>query len=421
MSTDRIREESAPAPESMEDPAEVLEVILDPVRRGTLYPYYKRLRELDPVHATDVLHGQPGWVLTSYADAHTLLANRGMISDSHNVQIFDTGESGKHFFDLMKRTLLFLDPHEHDRLRGFMTRSFTPRAVDRLRPHIQAVVDEILTKAEATGSMDLVSDFAFPLPTRVICEILGVPREDLSIIYDWLHDFARRGDISGVTPEVERRGEEATHGFTDYFMRHIEDRRKRPRDDFISHLVHVEDEEGTLTDRDLVATFVLLIQAGHETTANMIGLATLALLRNPDQLRWLREEPDRIMTCVDELIRYDSSVHVVQRVGSKPTQIRGKTVSPGEVCVIFTGATNRDAERFSEPDRLDLTRKNVPHLTFGLGNHICLGARLARAELQIALRTLLVRLPGLVLCEDGEPELRDSLFLRGLKRLDVTW
>jgi len=421
MSLEPSSQEMAPAPELIDDPAEVLEIILDPRRRGTLYPYYKRLRELDPVHGTDVLHGRPGWVLTSYEDAHGLLANRDMISDSHNVQIFDTGEGGQQFFELMKRTLLFLDPREHDRLRAFLAGFFTPRVVNGLRPRIQSVVDEILQRVEAAGSMDLVADFAFPIPTRVICEILGVSTEDLPIIYDWLNDFARRGDISGVTPEVERRGEEATLGFTDYFLRHIEERRKRPRDDFISHLVHIEDEHGKLSDQDLVATFVLLVQAGHETTANMIGLSTLALLRNPDQRRWLQEEPDRIVTCVDELIRYDSSVHVVQRVGSTPVQVRDKTVSPGEVCVILTGATNRDAERFAEPDRLDLERENVPHLTFGLGNHVCLGAQLARAELQIALGMLFARLPDLEYSGVAEPELRDSLFLRGLKSLELSW
>ncbi|MBW2270960.1 MAG: cytochrome P450 [Deltaproteobacteria bacterium] len=421
MPNDHVASSGAPAPESLSDPAEVLDIILDPRRRGTLYPYYHRLRELDPVHGTEVLHGCPGWVLTADADARAVLGNHDMFSDAHNVQIFDTGPGGNLFFEMMKRTLLYVDPPDHDRLRRFLGKRFTPRAVEQWRPRLQKIADELLDRAEDAGKLEVVSEFAYPYPTTLICEWLGVPKDDLPIIHDWLNDFARRGDISGVTPEVERRGEEATRGFTDYFLGHIKDRRKRPGEDLVTVLVQLEDDRGKLTDDELVAACILLIQGGHETTANMLCLNTLSLLNNPDQLQILRDEPARISAAVDELIRYDSSVHVVQRVGTEDIQLRGKTISAGEVCLILTGATNRDPACYPDPDRLDLDRPDVHHLTFGLGRHVCLGGRLARMELEVALGSLLARFPKLQIAGDSQPELRDGLFLRGLKSLPVTW
>ena len=413
---------SPPAPESLSDPVEILDIILDPRRRGSLYPYFARMREVDPVHSTEVLHGRPGWVITSYPEARGVLADTDMISDSRNAEVFDTGPSGKLFFELMKRTLLYLDPPQHLRVRQFLSKHFTQRAVDRRRPTIQAIVDDLLDRAEEVGKMDVVKDFAYPVPTAVILEMLGVPREDIPIFHRWLNDFARRGDISGVTPEVERKGEESVEGFTDYFMGLIRERRKQPREDLVTMLAQPDEKRGELTEEELVAACVLLIQGGHETTGNMIGLSINALLRNPDQLRLLQREPERIQTGVDELIRYDSSVHVVQRVGAKELELCGKTIPAGEVCLVLIGATNRDPAGFENPDRLDLTREKVQHLSFGLGNNVCLGAHLARAELRSAVGSAISRFPTLRLADGEEgPVYRDSLFLRGLKHLNVTW
>jgi len=291
---------SPPDPDSLTDPVEILDVILDPRRRGSLYPYFKRMREVEPVHATEVLHGRPGWVITAYPEARRLLSDVEMFSDSRNANVFDTGPGGQRFFELMKRTLIFVDPPEHKRVRAFLSKYFTLGAVKARRPSLQAIVDETLDGAEAAGKMDLVKDFAYPVPTAVILEILGVPREDLPIFHRWLNDFARRGDISGVTPEVERRGEESVDGFTDYFMDLIRDRRKRPREDLMTILTQPDAARGQLSDDELVAACVLLIQGGHETTADMIGLSVNALLRNPDQLRLAQREPERIDNGVDE-------------------------------------------------------------------------------------------------------------------------
>ncbi|MBJ19444.1 MAG: cytochrome P450 [bacterium] len=412
---------SPPDPESLRDPVEILDVILDPRRRGSLYPYFARMREIDPVHSTEVLHGRPGWVITRYPEARSLLSDTEMISDRRNADVFDTGPSGQLFFELMKRTLLYLDPPEHRRIRRFLSKHFTLRAIMQRRSSIEAIVGDLLDRAEEVGKMDLVKDFAYPVPTSVILEMLGVPREDLPIFHRWLNDFARRGDISGVTPEVERKGEESVEGFTDYFMGLIRERRKQPREDLMTILVQPDEGRGELSDDELVAACVLLIQGGHETTADMIGLSVNSLLHNPDQLQLLQREPERIQTGVDELIRYDSSVHVVQRVGAKDIELRGKTIPAGEVSLVLIGATNRDPAGFENPDTLDLTREKVQHLSFGLANNICLGAQLARAELRIAVGSIVSRFPGLRLADDEEPVYRDSLFLRGLRHLNVTW
>jgi cytochrome P450 len=412
---------SPPPPESLTDAAEVLDVILDPRRRGSLYPYYARMRELDPVHSTEILHGRPGWVITTYPEAWRVLSDVEMISDSRNASVFDTGPRGRLFFEFMKRTLLYLEADDHRRIRRFLARHFTLRAVNARRAGIQAIVDQLLDSVEADGRMDLIHQFAYAVPTSVILQMLGIPGEELPVFERWLTDFARRGDISGVTPEVERKGEETISNFTDYFMDLIRDRRKRPRDDLMTSLVRPDQDGRLLSDDELVAACVLLIQAGHETTSDMIGLSVNALLRNPDQLELLRRKPERLRDGVDELIRYDSSVHVVQRVGPRDIELRGRKIPAGEVCLVLSGATNRDPAAFENPDRLDLTKERAPHLSFGLANNICLGAQLARAELELAVGAVVARFPTLRLDETGDPVFRDSLFLRGLRHLHVAW
>jgi cytochrome P450 len=404
---------------SLRDPKDVFATILDPSRRGKLYPYYHRLRELEPVHATDQLGPNRSWVLTSYRDINAVYRNRAMGSDQRNVALFDTGDTGKLFYDMMKRLLLYLDLPTHNRVRGLVSQAFTPRSVDERRPRMQAVVDELLDRAADEGRMDLVADFAYLLPVTVICEMMGIPPEDLSQFYGWAHDFARRGDVSDITAERVAAGEEATRGFTDYFLGFIRERRLRPQPDLISALVEVHDEAGGLSDDEIVASCVILLQAGHETTADLIGMGTLHLLEHPDELRLLREDPSLIGSAVEELLRYDSSVQIAQRVGPEDIVLGGVTVPAGEVCVLLNGAANRDPGAFPDPDRLDVSRAGQAHVSFGLGNHHCLGASLARAEITIALGTLIDRFPKLALATDCA-EFRPSLFLRGLAALPVT-
>jgi len=409
---------SSPDARSLCDAAEVLEVILDPRRRGELYPYLNRLREIEPLHRTEALHGRPAWLVTSFADALSVLSDKSLVSDARNAEIFDTGPGGQRFYDMVRRLLLYIEPDDHDRIRTLLARHFTPRAVARFRPLMEAVVDDLLDRAEEMGRVDLVGDLAYLLPTAVICDILGVPRGDLPVFHGWLNDFARRGDVSGITPEVERLGEEATRGFAEYFEDLIAQRRRRPQEDFLTVLVEAEDDRGRLGDDELVALCILMIQAGHETTADMIALSTLALLRNPDQLVLLRERPDLLRNAIEEFLRYDGSNQMVQRVSYEDFTLGNVSVRAGEVCSILTGAAGRDPARFDHPDRLDIERRDIQHFGFGHGSHICLGSALARNELEIMLGRMIQRFPDIRLASD-DVEYRDSFVLRGLASLHL--
>lgn len=404
----------------LEDPQEILGLILDPKRRGTLYPYLQRLRETAPILRTDQATGRPAWVLTRYADVRAALKHPDVRSDARGAEVFDVGPRGRHFVDMQRNTLLFLSPRKHDRVRALISRAFTPRSVELRQDRIQGVLDDLIDRALPGGRMDFVHDFAFRLPMVVICEMLGVPTEDLPQFYDWAQDSSRRGEIGGITDEIVRRGEDATIGYTEYFLALIEEHRRHPRFDLMTALIDAEDEDGSrLSDEDLVGSCYILLQAGHGTTQDLLGMGTLALLQHPEQLEFLRRKPEAIPTAVEELLRFDTSVQISQRVSDVPFQLGDTTIGADEVCVLFNGAANRDPASFADPDRLDVTRTPNSHVSFGLGRHTCLGASLARMELRSAFETILRRLPELRLDEDAPHQYRDSLFLRGLATLPL--
>ena len=410
---------AATEPREIADPAEVLRAILDPERRGALYPWLHRLRELAPVHRTEELLVHRAWVMTRYDDIRSVLRHPRMHSDERNVQIFDVGPEGAGFSALMRQTILFLSPPDHDRIRALVARHFTPRVIERWRAAARREGDRLLDRAEEQGKVDLVKDVAYWLPIAVICEMMGIPRADVDLFFQWAHDFARRGDVSAVDADVIRRGEEATRGFRDYFLGLARERRLRPADDLLTLLAEARDERGALSDDEIVATCVILLQAGHETTADLISLGIRGLLLHPGELARLRAEPGRIVEAVEELLRWDTSVQISQRVGPEPIEIGGFTIPPGDVCVLLNGAANRDPARYREPDRIDIGRGPKDHLAFGLGRHRCLGASLARVELQTAIAAVLRRFPRLDFA--GEPVFRGSLFLRGLASLPLRW
>jgi len=316
--------------------------------------------------------------------------------------------------------MLDRDPPDHTRLRGLVNKAFTPRVVEGLRPHIQKIVDGLLARVEGAGTMDLIEEFAYPLPVTVICQMLGVPVEDRERFKQWGLDIARGLDAILLPPDsdVARRSVAARHALADYFRALIAERRAAPRGDMLSDLIAAEEAGDKLSEDELLATCILLLVAGHETTVNLIGNGTLALLRHPDQLRRLREDPGLIGSAVEELLRYDGPVQRTARIPSADVRFDGLTIGKGEMVMPFIGAADRDPAQFPDPDRLDITRTDNRHIAFGWGIHFCLGAPLARVEGQIAIGTLVQRLPRLALATD-RPEYRQSLTLRGLTTLPV--
>jgi cytochrome P450 len=380
------------------------------------YPTYRRLRAEDPVH-----HSPLGfWVLTRYEDVVAVLRDPRCAKEA--IAAFVAARFGVAVPPGIGLSMLDRDPPDHTRLRGLVSKAFTPRVVEGLRPRIQQIVDGLLARVEGAHAMDLIEAFAYPLPVVVICEMLGVPVEDHERFRAWGLDIARGLDAILLPPdsEVAQRSAAARHALAGYFRALIAERRAAPRGDLLSALIAAEEAGDTLSEDELLATCILLLVAGHETTVNLIGNGTLALLRHPDQLRRLRETPGLIAGAVEELLRYDGPVQRTARVPSEDVTIGGRTIGKGEMVMPFIGAADRDPAQFPDPDRLDITRADNRHIAFGWGIHFCLGAPLARVEGQIAIGTLVRRLPKLALATD-RPEYRQSLTLRGLKSLPVAF
>lgn len=393
------------------------EFIADP------YPFYHRLRAEDPVHRTPLGF----WVLTRYDDVVTLLRDQRFGRKGFEPLLAALFGSGSEQPGLVT-SMLFRDPPDHTRLRALVSKAFTPRVVEGMRPHIQEIADRLLDAVRDTNAMDVIADLAYPLPVVVICEMLGVPTADRDSFRQWSLDIARSLDAIGMQatgmltdPEVVVRGNGARRALTAYFRNGlIPERRKHPRADLLSALIAAEEQGDKLSEGELLATCNLLFVAGHETTVNLIGNGLLALLRHPDQLAALRQDPALIQSAVEELLRYDGPVQRTARIPHTDVEIGGKTIARGEMVVALIGAANRDPARFPEPDRLDITRPDNDHIAFGAGIHFCLGASLARVEAQIALNALLRRMPGLTLATTA-PEWRETSVLRGLRALPVTF
>ena len=387
---------------------------MDPEFLADPYPTYHRLRAEDPVHQSPLGF----WVLTRYDDVSAVLRDPRFIKEPLAALV--AARFGAEVPRGVGLSMLDRDPPDHTRLRGLVSKAFTPRVVDGLRSRIQQIVDELITRVQAAGSMDVIEEFAYPIPVNVICEMLGVPLADHERFKGWSLDIARGLDSIWLPPdsEVPRRSAASRHAINDYFRGLIAQRRASPRGDLLSALIAAEEAGDKLNEEELLATCILLLIAGHETTVNLIGNGVLALLRNPGELERLRATPGLITNAVEELLRYDGPVQRTARVASAPATIGGRTIAKGEMVMPFIGAADRDPAQFPDPDRLDLTRADNRHIAFGWGIHFCLGAPLARVEGQIAIDALVRRLPRLELMTD-EPEYRQSLTLRGLKTLPI--
>ena len=394
------------------------EVLFDPFLsdfRANPFPHYRRLREAEPVHKSPLGF----WVLSRYDDCVAVLRDQRFGREGFEALLatmYGTAQGER-----LPRSMLFQDPPDHTRLRALVSRAFTPRVVEGLRPRIQQIVDDIVDRARDARSMEVIGDLAYPLPVTVISEMLGVPAGDHASIRQWSADIARSLDAIGLAlePEVVERGRVARRAIGEYFRRLLPERRLHPRNDLLSLLIAAEEAGDKLSEPELLSTCVLLYIAGHETTVNLIGNGLLALLRHPDQLARLRADPGLVPSAVEELLRYDGPVQQTARFATADVDLGGQRIDKGAMVVTLIGAANRDPAQFPDPDRLDVGRADNRHIAFGFGIHFCLGAPLARLEGQVALGTLVRRLPDLALASD-HVEWRESQVLRGLKALPVT-
>jgi pimeloyl-[acyl-carrier protein] synthase len=384
-----------------------------PEFRANPYPTYDLLRATAPVLYWDAWGV---WFLSRYDDCSTLLRDGRL---GHSEMEGEPPEQQRALFEMQRRWMLVRNPPDHTRLRSLVHKAFTPRVVEQMRGRIQTITDGLLDHIQAAGQADLIADLAYPLPVTVIVELLGIPVSDHPQFHDWSNELARSLDLTD-DPEVYDQAARAAIAMTEYLRAIIAQRRRHPQDDLLSALIAAEEGGGRLSEDELYATCALLLIAGHETTINLIGNGVLALLRNPNQLRRLHENPGIIKAAVEELLRYDSPVQVTFRVALENLEIRNQTIQAGQQVAFLLGAANHDPERFAEPHTLDIGRDPNPHLAFSQGIHYCLGAPLARLEGQIAISTLLRRLPELALASETL-EYHDNYTLRGLRRLPVTF
>jgi len=389
------------------------DVVADP------YPALGRLREEDPVHWSRILGG---WVLTRYADVRASLADPRLSADRITPFLTRQAPTASEAIQTLLRHVglwvVFTDPPVHTRLRNALGRAFTPRSIEARRARIAEIVELLLNRAAEAGQMDLIRDFAYPLPVAVIGDLLGVPAEDHEQLKAWSDELAGFIGSSLGTPDKYDRAARAVAEMRDYFERVVARRRGAPADDLVTALLVMGEQGERLGEAELIASCVLLLFAGHETTTNLVGNGTLALLGYPAEARTWRENPALGASAVEELLRYDGPTPAMVRVAREDLRIGDKDIGRGDRLFLMINAANRDPAQFREPDRLDLGRADNRHLAFGHGIHFCLGAPLARLEGQLALPALLRRFPGLR-AQGGAPEWLDSLVFRGMRSLPV--
>jgi len=388
---------------------------LAPKTHADPYPIYAALRAESPIQRTP----REAWLVLGYEPAVAILRDHKRFSVEHNRYRKQTDDAGLGPTERgMENIMLFKDPPDHTRLRTLVNKAFTPRVVERLRPRIQQIVDELLDAVTEHGQMDVISDFAYPLPVRVIAEMLGVPAEDRDSFKEWSRGVAPILDPD-LGEEAFMKVAEAGLALAAYFDELVTERRANPQADLVSELIAAEDQGEKLTEEELRATLVLLLVAGHETTMNLIGNGLYALLRHPDEMQRLVTHPQLSKTAVEELLRFDGPVHLTARTAITDAEIAGTDIEAGDMCVVVLGAANRDPVQFPEPDRLDIAREPNRHIAFSAGGHFCVGATLARVEGQIAFETLLQRFPDVALASD-DVRYRATVTLRGLEALQVT-
>ena len=395
--------------------------IFDPFASGTIenpYPALAQLRATEPVSWNEPLRG---WLLTAYDDVKAAQKDRRFSAErvkpfTEHMAATERPEL-EQMGALLNQWLLFRDPPAHTPLRRLLIDAFTPRAIEALRPRIGEIVEDLLDPLSDHTQFDMIGDFAFPMPATVIAHILGVPSSDVPKFRAWSNELATVIGNSRQAPDRFQRGARALFTLTDYFRSTVSNRRaRRTKGALIDDLIEARAANSPMSEEELVASCILILFAGHETTMNLIGNATLLLLKNPDQWALLNRDPNLIPSMVEEVLRYECAAFVIVRVANEDIDISGKRISKGDRVFLMLGAANRDPKHFDNPEKFDILRKPNRHLSFGYGIHFCIGAQLARVEAEVAFKYLLPLIKNVELVS-GDPDWDDNFVLRGVKSL----
>lgn len=415
--------------------------------RSNPYPFYEQLRNQDPVHWDKELGF---WVLTQYSDIDALYTDerfsraQGLMRGFRRLSETEQ-QIAEPVYQSFSKTVFYADPPYHTHLRGLMNHAFTPRRVERLRPYIQKIVDELLDAAQVQTEVEVIHNLAYPLPVMVIAELLGLPASDRSQFKKWSDDlFAILGTVRHKSTNLLERAARSLDEMTDYVRDLSHKRRETPQDDLLTALLSVTESDGpacphphsssslhptgelirekeaspALTEDELVANINILLSTGHETTTHLIGNGLFALLQHRDQLEKLQTRPTLLASAIDEMLRYDNPVQITYRSALEDANIKGKSIRKGDLMNSIIGSANRDPQRFSNPDSFEITRNEGRHLGFGMGIHFCIGAPLVRLEAEIAFETILRRFPRINLASETL-EWQEHPIFRGLKSLPV--
>jgi len=385
------------------------------------YRTYSHLRATAPLHWADKFRSG-AWLVTRYADVLAGLHDARLSSQrSHTLTAALPREAQDEFTifnQIFSKWMLFLDPPEHSRLRKLLNKEFTPNMIQRMRPRIQQVVDKLLDQVAGKSEVEFMTEFANPLPVRVIAEMLGIPSEDQRDFQIWSDDLADFFGNAAGTIEGARRAQNSLINLTEYFRALLPERREHKGDDLVSLLLRVEEEGEVLTGEELLAQCTLLLVAGHETTRNLLGNGLLALLQHPDEFTKLKEQPSLMNSAVREFARYDSPVQFSGRAATADFSWHDHEIRKGQTVILLLGSANHDPEKFSDPESLEISRDEGMPLSFGHGTHFCIGAALAQTEAEIAFTTILERTSSLGLLDDA-PAWRSNMSFRGLNRLPL--
>lgn len=391
----------------------------DPAFLADPYPTYAELRARGRVHWFEPT-GQ--WLVPHHADVSALLRDRRLgRTYQHRFSHEEFGRTPpppehEPFHTLNDHGMLDLEPPDHTRIRRLVSKAFTPRTVERLKPYVRGLADELAAALVERGGGDLLKDVAEPLPVAVIAEMLGIPESDRAPLRPWSADICGMYELN-PSQETAARAVRASVEFSDYLRALIAARRKEPGEDLVSGLIAAHDEGDRLTEQEMISTCVLLLNAGHEATVNATVNGWYALFRNPAQLERLRADHTLVPSAVEELMRYDTPLQLFERWVLEDIEIGGTTIPRGAEIALLFGSANHDPEVFADPGRLDLARADNPHISFSAGIHYCIGAPLARIELAASMGALLEKAPALRLA--AEPQRKPNFVIRGLEGLDV--